>query len=358
MPFISSLKERFATVPIENREDVVLKLATANTEDANYYQGLIILQKIYNEVMKQEEPTKVRQATRTERTLFVEMQNHLKKFQNKNDHYIELNTRFHLLIYPFETTQSTEFIKNELYLDLITQKQEQQSVQTDQNPTNVTPSALDQDLISRNNIIKGTFDVYRLNGSFDITPLAFPHLKASALEIDRLPDSEQAALLQKIFVYPTEKIFGNDVLNRLCRLWKLQADKDEPWQFENLPFYNFTLAQMDYLIENIPKIVLLHENFVNTYLDKLVPSLYYNIDSTGQAISFWDDEEGILRGYLNDLDHFAQKLPAIYFHLKSAIQFHKLRVDIVRQDFEEVRLIRLVPNLLYEKKRPFSLTFF
>ncbi|KAI9254122.1 hypothetical protein EDC94DRAFT_524762 [Helicostylum pulchrum] len=340
MPFISSLKERFATAPIENREDVVLKLATANTEDANYYQGLIILQKIYNEVTKQEESTKVREATRTERTLFNEMQNHLKKFQNKNDHYIELNTRFHLLIYPFETLKSTEFIKNELYLDLITQKQEQQSVQTDQNPTNVTPSALDQDLISRNNIIKGIFDVYRLNGSFDVTPLAFPHLKASALEIDRLPDSEQAALLQKIFVYPTEKIFGNDILNRLCRLWNLQADNDESWQFENLPFYNFTLAQMDYLIENIPKIVLLHENFVNAYLDKLVPSQYYNIDSTGQALSFWDDEEGILRGYLSDLDQFAQKLPAIYFQLKSAIRFHKLRVDIVRQDFEELGLIQ------------------
>ncbi|KAG2231590.1 hypothetical protein INT48_003690 [Thamnidium elegans] len=340
MPFISSLKESFAIAPIENREDVVLKLATANTEDANYYQGLILLQKIYNEVMKQEEPTKVREATDAERALFVEMQSHLKKFQNKNDHYIELNTRFHLLVYPFETLKSTEFIKNELCLDLITQKQEQQSVQTDQNSINVTPSKLDQDLISRNNIIKGAFDVYRLNGSFDITPLAFPHLKASALEIDRLPDSEQVVLLQKLFVYPTEKVFGNNILNRLCRLWKILADNDESWKFENLPFYNFTLAQMDYLIKNMPDIVLLHENFVNAYVDKLVPSQYYNVDSAGQVISFWDDEEGILRGYLNDLDHFAQKLPDIYFHLKSAIRFYKLRVDIVRQDFEELRLIQ------------------
>ncbi|KAG2236978.1 hypothetical protein INT48_002047 [Thamnidium elegans] len=338
MPFISSLKESFATAPIENREDVILKLATANTEDANYYQGLIKLQKIYNEVVKQEDPTQVREATGAERTLFVEMQNHLKKFQNKNDRYTELNTRFHLLIYPFETLKSTEFIKNELYLDLITQKQEQQSVQTDQNPTDITPSVLDQDLISRNNIINESFNVYRANGSFYITPLSFPHLKESALLIDKIPDSEQAALLQEVFVYPTEKIFGNAILDRLCKLWKLQSD-DNYWKLENLPFHNFTLAQMDYLIKNIPDIVLLYESFVEAYLNKLVPSQYYNVNSTGQAISFWDDEEGNLLGYLNNLDHFAQKLPAIYFHLKSAIWFHKLRVDIVRQDFEELRLI-------------------
>lgn len=349
MPFISSLKESFATAPIENREDVVLKLATANTEDANYYQGLVILQKIYNEVMKQEEPAKVRDATDTERTLFEEMQNHLKKFDNQNDKYRELNTRFHLLVYPFETLKSTEFIKQELNLDLVTQKQEQQSVEKEENSKN-TASTLDPSLVSSETVIKEAFERSSLYENLDINLLALPYLK-SDLDMDKLSDIDQVVLLKALFMYPTEKIFGNDILDRFCRLWKLQENQEqgkyESWNLRSISYRTFTLSQMDYMIKNIPNIILLQENFIQIYLEKLMPSQYYSKYSSNETLSFWDDDENVLQDYLNRLEDFAQKLPSLYFHLKSAIRFHKLRIDIVRQDFEELRLIELVPNFFF-----------
>lgn len=350
MPFISSLKEKFATTTIEDRESVVLNLATANTEDAKYYQGHIILQKIYNEVMKQEEPTKVREATTAEIALSTEMQNHLNKILVRDERYTELYTRFNLLIYPFEATKSIEFIKNGLCLDLLTQKQEQQQVEKDDKSTSTTASILDNDLIDGSKLLKESFENFKTNGNIDVDLLAFPQLKDFMLEQNSMTDEEEVFLLKKLFMYPSEKIFGNDILDRLIRLWKLQKTDShkgsEGWQLENLPFYNFTLAQLDQLIERIPEIVLLDENFVKTYLEKLVPTQYYNSYSSGESITFWNDDENILHDYLCRLEDFGQKLPGIYFQFKSAVKFYQLRVDIARQDFKELSMIQLVPSFL------------
>jgi hypothetical protein len=97
---------------------------------------------------------------------------------------------------------------------------------------------------------------------------------------------------------------------------------------------------MDYLIQQIPNIVLLQETFICAYLEKLIPTQYYSRYSTGGSISFWDDDENILENYLKRLETFAGKLPAIYYQFKSAVKFHLLRVDIVRQNFEETNLIQ------------------
>lgn len=346
MPFISSLKETFATAPIQDREAVVQKLATANTEDANYFQGLIILQKIYDEVMEQEEPTKARDPTSTERDLSTQMQNLLNSISKYSQKYTELNTRYHLLIYPFETAKSIEFIKSGLNLDLLTQKQEQQGqLQTNENNTTTTASILDSNLIVGFNVLKGSFDRYQLNNrDLDIEVLAFPELKSAILDKNLLNDDEEAAVLKEIFAHPTENLFGSNLMDRLSRLWKLQKSYDSPeysaWQLENLPFNNFTLAQFDQLIKNIPEIVLLDRKFVYAYLEKLIPTRYYNSYNNGDSITFWDDDENVLQDYLKRLDDFVEKLPPLYFQLKSAVKFHQLRVDIVRQNFEENSLIQ------------------
>ncbi|KAK9762469.1 hypothetical protein K7432_011754, partial [Basidiobolus ranarum] len=341
MPFVSALKESFATAPIQDREAIVQKLATANTDDANYYQGLVILQKIYDELMKQEEPTKARKPTSIESDLSNEMQKLLKNIPAHSERYIELNTRFHLLIYPIETLKSVEFIKKGLYIDLLTQKQ----VEKEENHgTTTTASTLDNNLFSGFNILKNSFDQYQLNGDLDVDVLAFPEIKTAILDKNLLSDDEEVALLKKLFLHPTEKLLGSNILDRLSRLWKLQHNEEHKqsnsWRLQDLPFYTFTLSQMDQLIENIPNIVLLYENFIRTYLEKLVPAPYYSSYSNGDSISFWDDDENILNDYLKRLEAFVQKLPPIYFLLKSAVKFHQLRVDIVRQDFQEINLIQ------------------
>lgn len=344
MPFVSLLKEKFAIAPIQDRESVVSNLANANTEDARYFQGLLILQKIYNEVMKQEDPIKIRDATHVEITLLNEMQNHLDKMLVRDERYTELNTRLNLLIYPFRVTKSIEFIKNGLCLDLVTQEQEQQQVERDSIPTKATKSILDNNLINGKKLLKDSFENFKTSGDIDVDILAFPLIKALIAEQNSITSDLEIILLKKLFMHPTEKLFGNDILDRLVRLWQLQKSdshqESNGWQLENLPFHNFTLAQLDYLIEHASNIVLLEEYFVRAYLEKLIPAQYYNSYSNGKHITFWDDDEDILNEYLGRLEEFSQKLPNVYFQLKSAVKFYQLRVDVVRQTFEETCLIQ------------------
>lgn len=345
MPFISSLKENFAIAPIQDREAVVKKLTTANTEDGNYYRGLIILQKIYDEVMKQPEPTKSREATSVERDLSNEMQALLNKSSFPSGKHLELNTRYHLLIYPFDTPKSIDFIKTGLCLDLVSQKQDQSQVDENQHTQSNVPSVLDEKLIDGFSLLKKSFDEFQINGTLDMEVMAFPHFKSDILGKNLLSEHEEVAALKVVFMHPSQKIFGNDILDRLARLWKIQVAQSknlstDGWDLQYLPFYNFTLTQMDYLIEKIPNIVLLEESFINTYLEKLIPAQYYERYSRNDRITFWDDDENILQDYLKNLEGFASKLPAIYYPFKSAIKFYQLRIDIVRQDFNEARFIQ------------------
>lgn len=344
MPFISLLKEKFATAPIQDREAVVLKLASSNTEEAKYYQGLLILQKLYDEVMKQEDPTKVREATGTEITLLNEMQNHLNTISVRDTRFTELHTRFQLLIYPFEATKTVEFIKNELCLDLVTQKQEQLQVKIDDIPMDAAKSMLDNSLIEGKKLLRESFENLRNNGDIDIDLLAFPVIKDIMAEDNTMDADTEIILLKKLFMHPTEKIFGNEILDRLIRLWKLQKtdghQKANEWHLEKLPFENFTLSQLDYLIKCVSDIVLLEPNFIHAYLEKLIPVQYYSKYSCGESITFWDDDENILNQYLCRLEDFSQNLSDIYCHFKTAVGFYQLRVDIVRNDFKENRLIQ------------------
>lgn len=344
MPFISILKESFATAPIENRQAVVDKLAAANTEDANYYQGLILLQKIYDQVMEHEEPVTPRQATDTEKELSKQMKDLLSKFDNYSERSQELSTRFHLLIYPFETSTSIEFIKKGLHLEMLDNKkpaatQEQENLPTTEITTRSTaPCKLDPALIDGENLIKESFKDISFSTGYPvlyIEILSFPHIAADSNLWQALSQNEQVTLLKQLVYTPSEHAFGSDIMHRLAKLWKEQTAESN-WELERLPFYNFTLNQLDQLIQEIPEIVLLHENFVNAYLEKLVPAQYNSVVS----ISFWDDDSNILNGYLNRLDTFVEKLPSIYFNVNAAIKFHKLRMDIVRQDFCEERLIK------------------
>ncbi|KAI9470867.1 MAG: hypothetical protein EXX96DRAFT_603007 [Benjaminiella poitrasii] len=347
MPLISLVKESFAFAPINDREEVVKKLAADNTEEALYYQGLVLLQKIYDQVMKYEEPVKPREPTVVEKELSNQVKALLAKMNINSGLFRRLNVRFNLLIYPFDTATSTDFIKSSLYIDLETsnaniEKPETSSDFQDHESTAeatsikpIAPSVLDANLIESSTVVKESFR--RLSSGndtvLDINPSALSYLDTCW---DSLSENEQAALLNKIWEFPSEHAFGPKIIDRLAKLWR--AQDNTLWHFENLSFYNFTLTQMDQLIDIIPDIVFLYENFIVSYLDKLIPPEYNNNQMDGQ-VSFWNDDSGILSSYLDRLDVFASKLPSMYFQLKSVIKLHKLRMDISRKDFVLERLI-------------------
>lgn len=342
MPFISSLKESFAIAPIQERESVVKKLAAANTDDAYYYQGLVLLQKIHSEILKEKDPTKPRKPTSVEAKLFDEMQNLLLKMSAHSDNFLKVNTRFHLLIYPFETRLTTEFIKKTLNLDLksnsVTEQEQCEFQAAASSYTSSAASALDPNLIDGVRLLKSVIDDIQANididGWLDIEVLALPVLSDILLsQSHSFTDKQKAVLLKKIFSYaPSDQIFGKDLIRNLSELWKVEHNY---WKFDKLPFYNFTLRQMDQLISEIPEIVLSNENFVQAYLEKLAPLRKFD----QQQFLFWDDCENELFDYLNRLTSFCLKLPDTCYSLKSAIKFHKLRSDVVRKDYDQKRFL-------------------
>jgi hypothetical protein len=348
MPFISTLKKSFATAPIKDREAVVQKLATANTDDATYYQALIILQKIYDQVMQHDEPVKPRQATVTELELAKEMKNLLAKLPTWNEHFQELNTRYHLLIYPFDTTTSLEYIRKGLQLDVLDIKKpvENQEAAPQTSPTNksTAPSVLDYELINGEELIKKSFKLLKESSfpAMDIEPAAYPYLTKDIW--DTITEDEQAALMKHLLSLPTQKAFGVDLMHCYARLWKAQHDKeDSSWDLHTGPFYNLTLAQMDQLIEAIPEVVFLQDTFIEEYMSKLAPSQHVG--------SFWDDDNNELKEYLNRLQVFVDKLPPIYYQLKSTVKFHSLRIDIARHDYSEERFVRYCTLFRYDQTK-------
>ncbi|KAI8988000.1 hypothetical protein BDF20DRAFT_910548 [Mycotypha africana] len=341
MPFVSTLKESFAIAPIKDREHILKKVTTPNTDEARYYEGLILLQKIYDEVMKESVPERPRMATETEAELAASMRDLLKKFITKNKQFGELNTRFHLLIYPFDTKTSTDFIKKELQLDLSTFETsdsiESQLTACSDTSTSNHPSKLNSCIIDGLELVTKKLKQARPNDYLDIEPFAFPHLRSIW---DTLNNEQQVILLKKVFdCCPTsEQVFGTDIMHYLTKLWKLQHENTtlNNWKLEELPFYNFSLQQMDYLIHEISHIVFSHKHFVTAYLNKLAPAEF---DDVSVNISFWDDEDNVLRNYLDRLDIFVGQLPSAYVELKLAVKFHTLRMSLVRREFNEEALL-------------------
>ncbi|RCI02858.1 hypothetical protein CU098_000362, partial [Rhizopus stolonifer] len=331
MPNVSSLKEAFARAStVEDRESVLKKLATPNTDDEIYYQGLVLLQKVYNEVMKQPEPNKLREPTLVEKELTMQMRQHLDRFTTHDERFHNLNTRFHLLIYPFDTEASINFLKKELELDALNaiKKPEQATPITSNKST--APSVLDPKIIDGQSLLKESFASFVSpdNDDIDVEPLAFPHLTSCW---DDLSDHLQLALLKKIALFPSEHIFGPELMRIVARLWQQNSQE---WQSGTVPCSNFTLKQLDHLIDAIPEVVLQHDSFIQAYFDKLVPTGYQN-----QSLDFWDDCDHVMEDYLTRLQAFAEKLPSIFSMFKSKVMFHQLRMDIVREEFDQDRFI-------------------
>lgn len=331
MPFITPLKEAFAIAPISDREDVLKKYeGSVNPDDARYFQGLVILQKIHDETMKQEDPLAIRSPTDVEKSLMYQMTEILSRFPKRGAQYKELNTRFRLLTYPINVFESTEFIKKNLGLELdLTTKQPEQSQeqghQMEESVTHKLPSKLDLSLIHAENLLKAELSK---NENIYIEPRAIPVVISLMEKENSLTIEQKKRLFDIILGYPTEDY--PSFMNVLINFWNQQQSK---WQPNSSQYNNFTLKQLKEIAERIPDI-LWEKEFVQAYIKRLVPDAYYS-----RSGSAWDDDEDILLNYLDQVAEFIDKLPAFFFKLKSVVKFHRLRIDIVRQTCDQNKLV-------------------
>lgn len=347
MPLISKLKEGYAFASIQERQGVVDRLAVPNTEDHIYYNGLLTLQNLYNEVMKPENPLELRSPTSIENELCQKMNEILKGFKMKNATYRLLEARFHLLAYPFQTVTTLKYLKKELQLNIT--RKTQQGIATTVNfhgsasfhaSSPDLPTSLDVSLISDSNIIQNELkkimekDKHIRTNNFE--DIAIPYLDPY---LNGLNKEAQAFIINARASRPFEHEVGPEFLPWLADYIYFKAIDPESKDYMP-PLSNFTLSQMDELIKLIPDIVLKNEDFVKEYALKLVPEYYHDIPDA----DFWDGCE--LDRYLNRIEDFANILPDTYRPLKTVVKLCQLRIDIAKLNFNPERFLEYVISFL------------
>ncbi|CAO3703962.1 unnamed protein product [Rhizopus stolonifer] len=320
MNFVFTLKEAFAFAPIQDREKVLESFNS--TQDIRYFYGLVLLQKLYDEAMKQENPLAIREPTEFESELIRQMNRVLNKYnehERETVQYHELKTRFNLLTYPIQVSESSEFISLALGLDL-SKKQEESSVA-------LLPSKLDNQLIDSEALIKDSLkDLNNLKLEYAAIPAYMDLLEK---EKDLLSGEQLAVFVRKLLLHPTDHCPA--ALDLIVVLLKQMERTDNN---AYVSYVNFTLRQLHQLLDVVPEIVCKQQDFVQTYLERLIPYPYYS-----GSVAIWDDDQGHLLNYLNQAQEFVGRLPEFYSPLKAAVRFHKLRNDIVRNEFHQEALI-------------------
>ncbi|KAI8990287.1 hypothetical protein BDB01DRAFT_717649 [Pilobolus umbonatus] len=337
MTIISTFKESYAlATTIEEKEALLKRHATASTEEGFYYQGLILLQKLYNQIMLVKDPSKIRAPTSTETALMKEM-THLIQSQPYHSKAEEISTRFYILTYPINTANSIEYIKKEMHLNL-TMKNDNSMTSNEERSNDIpqVPSVLNPELIDTQKLMKEAVD--HATTTLGILPISYPCvLDAVNRGIIKPAPYVTSLIIESILEHPSE---GYPIVDLIAKFWKEKYDNKEEvfslTDYEKTNFSNLTIHQLDQLIELVPHIVLPYKPFIEAYMCKLVPAENYGVLKT----LYWDDDEDTIKDYLNRLDQFADKIPEIYYTLKSWICFFRLRIDIVRKDFDEDRLIR------------------
>ncbi|KAG1473011.1 hypothetical protein G6F56_001198 [Rhizopus delemar] len=316
MSFVSTLKEAFAFAPIQDKEKVLESFN--NTHDVRYFSGLVLLQKLYDEAMKQENPLAIREPTEIESELIRQMNKLLDRF-SETAQYHDLKTRFNLLAYPIQVSESSEFISLELGLDLSKKQKESNAA--------LLPSKLDNQLIDNEALIK---DSLKNLDSLKLEYAAIPaYMDLLEKEKDLLSGEQLAIFVRKLLSYPTDHCPA--VLDLIVLLLKQMEQTDNN---VCVSYANFTLRQLNQLLDVVPEIVCKQQDFVQTYLERLVPYPYYS-----DPIAIWDDDQDHLLNYLNQALEFVGRLPEFYTPLKAAVRFHKLRNDITRNEFHQEALI-------------------
>ncbi|OBZ90101.1 Actin-binding protein F [Choanephora cucurbitarum] len=341
MPSVSSLKRAFAMAStVEERELALKKHATSNTDDELYFQGLIILQKLHIEMMKQVGPSKLRDPSQTEKGLIAQMEKHLTLLSSSSfnpKRFDELNARFHLLVYPLEADKTIKFLKKELKIQSLNTFPEgvpnHSSTSVTPNQVSTAPSMLDPQLINGKMLLRKNL-ISSLHNQDSIQPTAF--FEFSSIW-DELSDKTKTRLLSEITRLPFEHVFDDKIIAFLTDCFK-DAPLIAEVLSEKISFKTFTIEKMNRLMQTLPRITFLVNSFTNEYLLKLAPEDCPNLCNN----SIWDDDQNVLKNYLDRLKAFANGLPDFYRPLKLMIAFHQLRVDIVRRDFSEDRFLRFI----------------
>lgn len=327
---MSNLKEAFAFAEtLEEREAIVKQLAVQGSNDWIYYNGLILLQKLHDEISLAKDNTQPREPTSRESELMQAMRDFLAK--HKDDDIEELEIRFNILIYPISADSSSEFLRRKLGIqDLARLQQQQQRQEPDSTPTptqhrfvSAKKTRLDASFIEPRRLLRNVIQSPRDYDKVNLLT-ALPELKK--MDIGKLSPKERQNLAFILTMYPVTSCYTDFVVQALSG-----------YIHENVNLENLTLEQMDKL-RSVDAKLNDNKDFMQEYVKKLRPYRHAHNPPRSGA---WDDFQGILEEYVNVVWEFVKSMDSsIFTPLKWILLFYKFKIKTARQEYDDIQLFR------------------
>ncbi|KAI8086266.1 uncharacterized protein BX664DRAFT_298784 [Halteromyces radiatus] len=353
MPVISNLKETLALVGTDpsTRENVITQTAVATTEDWYYYTGLVLLQKLSAALDKTTTTTASRTPTDLEASLLKDMYKHLNAYKNQvinSKRLEEIQTRFYLLTWFINTTNSKHFVDTRLNLklpkdsNLVKQPIDNNKTTHDLSDTTTKksyPSSLDKTLLDTDNLIQQLIDNNELNQIYDHS---WPFIQKFW---SHLNNEQQSLVLKTILSKPVP--VDVPIASYLTSLWRSYENSTRSVLTENVNKFSLKKLTLDQLneLQCLFPAILQVDTFVTLYMEKLVPQIYVQENEWASGLrplQGWDELEtkNDFDSYLSALDQFADKLIDGPFRLvKARITFQRLRSTLLRGDYDQSLLL-------------------
>ncbi|KAG2181554.1 hypothetical protein INT44_008369 [Umbelopsis vinacea] len=347
------LEEFALDTSIEARSDILKKLVPGS-EDAYYYESLVLLQKL--EAILQQKKIDLEklpvELSQEELAIFEQVKGKITESSSRNRDDVEskLKMRFYLLSYPIEPAASCKYLMQQHGIDPLTFSRNQETVSGDasleesNNNAARHPSALDSNFFSESRLTELFQNEYLdslRNSSNPFEPIAIPFLYNLPLQ----SDYDDYLVIRYILGSA-----GNAPINlpgfvkRLAKAvaTRFSQKKKDVQMYDRLDLKGLTLMQLSELAEELPAI-LSDMNFVVLYLTKLQPATdQFPNDTIDQ---FTPDD--VVKDYLDKALEFLSKVPSGAEKWKRMALHKQLVMNLYHENYDSDKFLETEESVDY-----------
>jgi hypothetical protein len=334
------LEEFALDTSIDARNDL-LKRLVPGSEDAFYYESLVLLQKL-EAILQQKKidleklPVELNQE---EVEIFERVKQKITESSSRNRDDVEskLKMRFYLLSYPIDPAASCKYLMQLHGIDLLTFNRNQETISSDtsleesNNSETRHPSVLDPNFFSESKL-NAMFQTEYLdclrNSSDPFEPIAIPFLYNLPLQSNYDDYLVIKYILENAGIAP---ISLPGFVKRLAKAvaTRFSQKKEDVQMYDRLDLKGLTLMQLSELAEELPAI-LSDMNFVVLYLTKLQPATDKLPNDT--IDQFTPDD--VVNEYLDKALEFLSKVPSGAEKWKRMALHKKLVLNLYHENYD------------------------
>lgn len=338
---IPKFLEDFALDASIDSRNNMLKRLVPGSEDAFYYESLVLLQKLeavlqHKKIDLEKLPVELNDE---EFAIFEQVKQKITESSSRNRVDVEskLKMRFFLLSYPIDPVASCKYLMQQHGISPLSFNRNQEpisAVATLEEPNNTEPqhpSVLDSSFFSESKLVELFQSDYldRLRHSSNpFEPIAMPFLYNLPLKSDHDEYLVMQCILRSANNAP---INLPGFVKRLAKIVakRFTQKKEDVQMYERLDLKGLTLMQLSELAEELPAI-LSDINFVVLYLTKLQPATDQLPDDNIDQFT----PDGVVNEYLDNALQFLSKVPSGAEKWKRVALHKKLVMNLYQEIYD------------------------